>query len=1006
MSRLYFLGMITALGAGAATTLSTAVPATRADDETVYSQDFEAPDALDAMTVINSNNDFKKWEWKNSCAWLQYNGQEPSDDWLITPGLQLTEGFVYKVRFQAWAHIGNAYPERIEVKYGKSATAEGMTGVLLSPTLLTNKEDERQLFECSFTADSDATYYIGFHGISDRDQSGLFLDNIVVSVTRPTVPCAPEDFLVKGDPMGSNRADISFKAPTADMTGAPLESIDRIELLREEELIHTFEHPAPGETLTYTDLGAERGMVTYHAVPYTADGAGMEAFMTAFIGVNTPAPCPSVKVVESSSKPGQVTVSWEEPLTDVDGNPINRELITYEVVERRGYWSQTVIKSDIKGTSYTYQAVPVGDPQEFKQWGVYAYTANGTKHDTRTGNIPVGTPYGAPYAESFADGAPATIVSSDSELETGQWEYYTDETAAGMHAQDGDNGFVGIVTSDTETPASLALGKVSLAGLSSPGLSFYLYNPEGAMGAILDEVDVQVFTAGAWDTILTVALSDLALTDNWNRVMVSLDEFKDKTVQVRFVARVQNGGMILLDNIYIGELYTHNLAATSVAAPAMVKPDTDFKVGVTVANLGTERASGYEVTLMRNGIPVATLPGTPVEVCDEAVVTFTDRVNVAADDVLHYQATVSYDADQNPADNTSRRGSATLQRSLLPAPYSLEAASDGTSVALTWTEPDTTHTDGATVTESFELADSWAIDDVDGWTFIDADGSETVSLQSFTYPGKNEKMAYQVFDRASKPFTTETGFDAVSGTKYLAAFCAASGRNDDWAISPRLSGNAQTVTLNVSSFSAAQGYEYLETFEFLYSTGGTSSDDFKILARVENVPAEWTEYQFLLPEGALYFAIRCVSEDKFIFMVDDVTYEPDVLGGGVTLLGYNVYRDAERINAEPVAATSFTDSAAPAGEHTYVVSAVYSAGESGISNLAVAEVEAGVASIGAEAAGISVDGGRVLYSGPGEARIFSADGRAAAVVASGTGAALPSGVYIALTPQGAVKIRL
>ena len=149
-----------------------------------------------------------------------------------------------------------------------------------------------------------------------------------------------------------------------------------------------------------------------------------------------------------------------------------------------------------------------------------------------------------------------------------------------------------------------------------------------------------------------------------------------------------------------------------------------------------------------------------------------------------------------------------------------------------------------------------------------------------------------------------------------------------------------------------------------------------------------------------------MSEDKFIFMVDDVTYEPDVLGGGVTLLGYNVYRDAERINAEPVAATSFTDSAAPAGEHTYVVSAVYSAGESGISNLAVAEVEAGVASIGAEAAGISVDGGRVLYSGPGEARIFSADGRAAAVVASGTGAALPSGVYIALTPQGAVKIRL
>lgn len=1005
MARIFSFGLLAALGIGAATAI---IPdmMREASADVIYSQDFNSPNALQGMIVINSNNDFKEWSLKDGCAWLQYNGQEASDDWLLTPALSLSAGNIYKIKFEAWAHIGNQYPERFELKCGTTPTAEGMTIQLLEPTDLTNKEGERQLFECAFTPEADGTYYFGFHGISDADMSALFLDNIVITKAVQTVPSAPTDLTVAGDPMGTNKAEISFKAPTTDMTGAPLTSMSKIELLREDVLIHTFENPQPGEELSYTDMSPIRGLITYHVVPYSNEGAGMEAFLTAFIGVNTPAPCPSVTVVESSSKPGLVTVSWEAPTVDVDGNPINQDLITYEVVERNGYWSQQVIKSDIRGTSYTYQAVPVGEPQEFKQWGVYAYTANGTKHDTRTGTLAVGTPYDTPYYESFADGTPATIVSFDSELDAGSWTYYTDETGNGIHAQDGDNGFVGIFTSDTETPSVLALGKVNLDCVN-PGLSFYLYNPIGYMGANLDTLDVEVYFGDKWESIYSVTLEDLALQDDWNRIMLSLEEMPLTTAQFRFVGRIVNGGAILIDNIRIGELYNYNIGATAISSPAYVKPDTDFNIDVTVENFGMCDASGYEVTLLRNGQEVGTLPGEAIEPCEAYVVSFTDRVNVAADDVISYQAYVTWADDQDPSDNMSRKCSSQLQRSLLPSPDYLTAQENKGTVTLTWNEPDMETSEGATVTESFELAESWAIDNVEGWTFIDGDGAQTYSLQAFTYPGKNAPMAYQVFDRASQPFTTESGFDAASGVKFLASFCSASGKNDDWAISPRLSGNAQTISLQASSFAAAQGYEYLETFEILYSNSGTEVEDFTLLTTVKNVPTQWTRYTFNLPEGARYFAIRCISEDKFIFMVDDVTYEPDVIGAGLELLGYNIYRDEIRLNQTPVTSTSYVDENVPAGDYTYVVSAVYDKGESGISNLVFVSTQgSGVRAIATSQFGVSVHDGKILYNGEGRADVYDMQGRLVMSLANGSQTSLPTGMYIVTANGQSAKIRL
>ena len=44
-------------------------------------------------------------------------------------------------------------------------------------------------------------------------------------------------------------------------------------------------------------------------------------------------------------------------------------------------------------------------------------------------------------------------------------------------------------------------------------------------------------------------------------------------------------------------------------------------------------------------------------------------------------------------------------------------------------------------------------------------------------------------------------------------------------------------------------------------------------------------------------------------------------------MGYNVYRDGEKLTAAPIAEPSYSETM-PAGEHHYAVSVVYTAGES------------------------------------------------------------------------------
>ena len=141
-----------------------------------------------------------------------------------------------------------------------------------------------------------------------------------------------------------------------------------------------------------------------------------------------------------------------------------------------------------------------------------------------------------------------------------------------------------------------------------------------------------------------------------------------------------------------------------------------------------------------------------------------------------------------------------------------------------------------------------------------------------------------------------------------------------------------------------------EQFEVLYSKTSKAIANFEKLSDTEDVNnvQKWEEYQYRLPAGTKYFAIRCVSNNKFALLIDDIKFveadsKPEEL----------------QLNGEKFTDRTLTESA----KYGYVVTAVYDKGESLASNLAEVEVTVGINDINATDMNVNVEYRSIVITG-------------------------------------------
>lgn len=918
-----------------------------------WTESFDSADAFNFLTVIDANNDGYCWFYNNGIARIRYNSSKAMDDWLITPAIYLEAGNSYRVSFKA--HSSNArYQETVEAKWGNAATVAGMTNALISATTLPG---DYTTLEGVMEPTVSGLYYVGIHGISERDKMYLEIDDISIEAgLNVQAPAAPEAFTVTPDANGLYKATVSVTAPAVNQQGAQLSALTSVVIKRGETVVHTFANPAPGSVLTFEDSPAHGGEYVYTAYATNEHGDGVAVTATVLVG--TPLTVAPASASFTEPQPGTVTVSWQQVTKSAAGADINPANVRYNVYSVASS-GNTLVAERVEGTSTTLTGVVADGQQQFLKYAVSAVTEGGESEDVQTPSLPVGTPY-AGYSDSFAGGDPAGIYEFE-RINYGNWMARTD--SYGVAAQDNDNGLMVMTGYFSSYMGALNTGKINLDGIAAPVLSFYSYTPDNA-GADVNTLEVLARTPGGeWTPLMSKTVVELGATQGWHEVNVPISAFAGQVVQFRFVATIadRNYTDVYIDNLNVVSLQGIDLSVGNVSAPSYVRTGDAYTIAATVRNDGASAAENYSLELRRGDETVASLDGLTLAGAASAQVemelTMSPFEETAADYTL-----VAVHPDDTRADNdASAPFRMTPVLSQQPAPEYLEARQNGNAVVLNWTAPQLATTAPEPLTDDVEEAEQWA-HNAPGWIFIDRDDKPVVGFGEMEIPGitaGSTTAAFIVFNTAGS-FNGNTYLMPHSGNQYLAALARFdNGTTDDWAISPELSADAQTVSFYAKSYHAS----YPERIEVYYSTGSLNPDDFVSAGlTVESLPADWTKYEVALPAGARYFAIRSCATNSFMLMLDDITYRP-ASSHNLTLAGYNVYRDGLRVNDGLVATPSYLDypEVDDSAIVNWAVTAVYNNGESRPSNTATVTVT-GIDGVTTDVV-IRATGGEIRISG-------------------------------------------
>lgn len=983
-----------------------------------YSEDFETPRSADLYTIIDVHGDGNTWQLEYDeddatgdmrCGYSRDNAK---DDWLITPPIRLEGGKLYNISMQAMARGGFRYPEKMKVVIGTTPTLEGMTAGDIVTVIEEMEFTNRTFEEISGLAqvEEDGTYYIGIHASSDTYMDVIAIDNLrIASEAGMDSPAAVTGLKGTPDADGSLGVTLSFITPSKTIEGDPLASLDKVEIYRGETLVHTMQPVTVNRNYSWRDENPAAGLNTYEIRAYHNDKRGLGATVQVFAGLDVPGRPTNVRITEYD---GVVSMTWDAPTVGEQGGVFDTSALTYIVLDAES----EVVKTGITETHWDFiPQLPAG--QDLYAWSVSAQTPQGIGYSATSNVLALGDPYKMPFSESFIG-----AVNQTSPWGQYLWgmggRWFTSDTGLSPLAnpQDNDGGLLTFIPAADNDEAMIYSAKIDVTGATAPAVDFWYYYADGMEG------DLSVTVSSNYEEYKPVGKVDFTKAHNgWNFIRMPFPDIEGaRFVQLGLRASTGSVGRhIHVDNIVVRDPAPTDLAALDVTAPSEIKVGTETTVTATVMNVGTQAAEGYSVELWVNGMQLESQEGRKIQPLETATYEFKVVPTVTMSTKAAFGMKIIYPSDKNLADNTLIAPKVDVEMPRWPTVTDLSGSYDGTNVNLTWSPVSDALIDPNPVTDKFEDYEAFITDNIGYWTVVDVDGGNgtfTINNTSSTtvaYPNAGAPMAFQVFNPSQAGLLlvngegSPTGWMPHSGSQVLAAFGDIDGRNDDWLISPRLSGEAQTITFFARSYSDMYG---LETIEVLTSQTDRETTSFeRVKGIAAEVPAAWTQYNVTVAEGTQYFAIRCTSRNRFVLLVDDISYIPaGAEPTPIAVSGYNVYRNGVRINDALVTEPGFSEPFAAGRTPKYAVTAVYDMGESNFSNI-ITVATSGIEAAAAATMKVTATAGSLIIEGASgmQLTVSRADG---VVIWSGAPAsdrlAIPMapGVYLVASPQATAKV--
>ncbi len=915
-----------------------------------YTMAFEDPADMDYFNIIDSNNDDCTWDFYYGEVRSKASDDRDGDDWLMSPPMAMQAGKYYMVSLDARVYNPDL-PGKFEIFLGDSPEPEAMTSPVIGPSEV--RSESLTTFRGLAAPEGYGDKYIGIHSITEAGNWWLFATNFAVSEPyESTSPSAPTAFTAVSSPDGTQKVTITLTAPLTDLSGNTLTNLETLDVYRDGTLIHTTENPTPGQTVSFTDEEAGEGSHVYTATATNWSGRGLEAIAAGYAGINLPAAVTEA-VAYSTEVPGEVIIEWKPVTTFIDGTPMDESLVTY-CIYTNATGSDMKILDQLTGTSAKFQIMyPTEEqPQMFMQFGVTAETAGGENtKGVLTEYVGLGEPYTLPYEDSFPDLKTSYLSIMGGSDRFAYWDNASDKTFEEVQSQDGDNGMLAMFSEYIGSWAYFRTGIIDLADAANPMLTFYVFNYSLPDLPNNNTIEVQIGRYARFESVKTITLDDLG-TEGWHRVEVPLTEYAGEQIQINLIGTVDRFQWMHIDNLKVMDRTEHDMALLSVTMPERVKAGNCANISVDFANIGLADTDEVTMQLLRDNEIIDSKTFTEVASDLHLSHTFQPLHSVATPESVVYQVVLSYPADNNAANNKSEQTEVITIYPNYPAVTDLTATyteDNDNAITLSWSTPDLTADYADDITEGFESARTWS-SNVNGWTMVDRDGKCIYGFNFFALPAfapqPSSLQSWFVFDDTYEPmashFSDPGYYSAHGGHRYIGSMAVTNGapdyveeRVDDWAISPELYGGAQTISFWAKSMLA----DCFETVEVLYSTTGTNVDDFTSLATFDKIPWTWTQYFVTLPAGARHFAIRNISRDQYVAMIDDVNFTPAAAVDDLEISGYNIYRDGKLVTDTPVTDTRFVDTYEVAQAPVYTVTALYhNRGESAFSNPATPEL--------------------------------------------------------------------
>ena len=546
--------------------------------DTPYFCGFDSEEEFNLYTIVDIASQGKIWNYDEDrgCLRHPWGLNHEIDDYAMTPAIRLEADKSYNVSFDAWQMVGN-YDEHVMLYYGTEPDINRMQLAL----------DTKRLNEASTNYSTvvaplkDGAHYFAFRSKTGANGFMSYVDNVrIVSEGMATAPEQVANLTASAADGGKLEVTLSFDAPSRNLKGEPLTSLNVVEIMRGEgnEPIKSFAAPAPGQHLEWTDGSVRQGTYTYRVVATNASGSSQEASVKVFAGIDTPKPVENLSLAYDSAT---ATLSWDAPSEGVNGGNLNG-LLSYRI-QRYVNSVPTVVESAWTSTEFSDDwQTPV---QAHVYYTVTAVTSAGESEPVATEGYTAGDAYKLPFIESFDGGKPSNDPWMVEQVfgNEGSWKIADHGEDPYVYPQDSDGGlatFDGYHTFTKNCELRLISPTISFKNHTGVSLVFYAYHYNGNSGWWTDEFDpveetffIEASVNGA--PFVKVADSDFATYDavsGWQKHVVSLADY-NKTDNVRIAFRGRSAGCfnIHIDNISIdGTNVVESLAATDAILRAGV----------------------------------------------------------------------------------------------------------------------------------------------------------------------------------------------------------------------------------------------------------------------------------------------------------------------------------------------------------------------------------------------------------------------------------------------------